>query len=103
MQEYFDTLPVAVRARLRNSPFNLCPGCLVTKFLSRMPWQRSREQRLLAAIAVMEAEVRKMNEDEVPRPKTTSQPAKDTSTRIKNGRVKKQTARRGDQPRRAKQ
>jgi hypothetical protein len=51
MKAYFDTLPVSVRRRLRSSPFNLCPACLVTKFLPKV-WPRhseySREQALLA-------------------------------------------------------
>jgi hypothetical protein len=61
MKAYFDTLPVSVRRRLRSSPFNLCPACLVAEFLPKV-WPRhpeySREQALLAAIKVMEAQVR---------------------------------------------
>jgi hypothetical protein len=33
MKGYFDTLPVPVRQRLRCSPFNVCPACLVTEVL----------------------------------------------------------------------
>jgi hypothetical protein len=59
MRRYFDTLPVAVRRRLRNSPFNLCPACLVTEFLPKVKGRRSREQALLAAIEIMELQVRR--------------------------------------------
>ena len=60
MKDFFDSLPVSVRRRLRSSPFNLCSACLVTEFLPKV-WPRhpeySREQALLATIKIMEAEV----------------------------------------------
>lgn len=60
MESYFDTLPAAVRQRLRQSPFNLCPACLVTEFLPKVRLQQqSLERALLIAIAVMERELRK--------------------------------------------
>jgi hypothetical protein len=62
MENYFDDLPVAVRQRLRNSPFNLCPACLVTEFLPevrRRHGEYTREKALLAAIEIMESELRK--------------------------------------------
>jgi hypothetical protein len=59
MKGYFDTLPAAVRQRLRQSPFNLCPACLVAFFLPEVPFQHPREKALFKAIEVMEAEVRK--------------------------------------------
>jgi hypothetical protein len=63
MQGYFDTLPPRVRQRLRSSPFNLCPACLVTEFLPRVvPGVQSaggQQAALFTAIAIMEAEVRK--------------------------------------------
>jgi hypothetical protein len=58
----FDTLPVAVRRRLRNSPFNLCAACLVTFVLPEVRSNHpklSREKALFAAIGVMEARVRR--------------------------------------------
>jgi hypothetical protein len=58
MKGYFVTLPLAVRRRLRGSPFNLCPACLVTEFLPRMERSYPRERALFAAIDVMEAKVR---------------------------------------------
>lgn len=58
MRGYYDTLPRTVRQRLRDAPFNLCPACLVTEFLPEVPEGATREQRLFAAIAVMEAAVR---------------------------------------------
>jgi hypothetical protein len=62
MEDYFDTLPLPVRRRLRNSPFNLCAGCLVTKFAplvrSRHPGY-SHEKALLAAIESMKLQLRK--------------------------------------------
>ena len=58
MKGYFDTLPLAVRRRLSESPFNLCPACLQTEFLPKVQFQHSREKALMAAIEVMEAEVR---------------------------------------------
>jgi hypothetical protein len=58
----YDALPATVRQRLRNSPFNLCAACLemvvVPKVKRKYP-SLSREQQLLIAIKVMEAEVRK--------------------------------------------
>jgi hypothetical protein len=60
MEGYFDTLPLAVRQRLRGSPFNLCPACLQTEVLPKMKRKYpTREKALFAAIEVMEAEVRK--------------------------------------------
>ena len=62
MRHYFDSLPLAVRQRLRNSPFNICPACLVTKSLRVMQRQHpnwTRERLLFAAIEAMEAMVRK--------------------------------------------
>jgi hypothetical protein len=59
MKGYFDNLPFTVRQRLRNSPFNLCSACLVTEFLPKVKGRRSREQALLAAIEIMELQVRR--------------------------------------------
>jgi hypothetical protein len=61
MVDYFDTLPVAVRRRLRSSPHNLCPACLVTEALPKLRRKHPsypREKLLFAAIDAMEAEVR---------------------------------------------
>jgi hypothetical protein len=73
----YDTLPAAVRRRLCNSHYNVCPACLVTfvlpKVRSKHP-QLSREKALLAGIEIMESGV----------PKTTvavrsnSRPTKET-------------------------
>ena len=58
MKGYFDNLPVAVRERLRQSPFNLCPACLQTEVLPKVQRQyRSRERALFASIEVMERQV----------------------------------------------
>ncbi len=60
----FDTLPPPVRQRLRSSPFNLCPACLVCFFEPQVRKKQpglSRERALLAAIELMEAEVRREN------------------------------------------
>jgi hypothetical protein len=62
MRGFFDTLPVAVRRRLRNSAFNVCAGCLVTIFEPKVRSEHpgySRERALLAAIEMMESELRK--------------------------------------------
>ena len=59
MEDYFDTLPVAVRRRLCSSPFNLCPACLVDKFLPKVRSGQTRERALIAAIEIMEAQVRR--------------------------------------------
>jgi hypothetical protein len=37
MRDYFDRLPPRIRQRLRQSPFNLCPACLVTRELNGLP------------------------------------------------------------------
>ena len=61
MEHFFDDLPVAVRRRLRNSPFNLCPACLVTEFMPKVRTKHpgySHERALLVAIETMEAELR---------------------------------------------
>jgi hypothetical protein len=58
----FDELPPAVRQRLRESPFNLCAACLVSFVLPEVNRQHPsypRLKALLAAIELMEAEVRK--------------------------------------------
>jgi hypothetical protein len=55
MRGYFDKLPLPVRQRLRDSSFNLCPACLLTKFLPKVSRRgQSRQQALFAAIEVME-------------------------------------------------
>jgi hypothetical protein len=58
---YFDDLPRTVRQRLRETPFNLCPACLVTEYvpevIRRHP-QCSHLKALFAAIEVMELEER---------------------------------------------
>ena len=60
MTDFFDTLPVRVRQRLRASPFNLCPASLQLEVLPKvMKRGLSREQALFAAVQVMESEVRK--------------------------------------------
>jgi hypothetical protein len=54
--------PTRIRQRLRQSPFNLCPACLVTEFLPGVKQQHpgySREEALLEAIGIMEAELRR--------------------------------------------
>jgi hypothetical protein len=55
----FDVLPISVRRRLRNSPFNLCAACLVTFFLPKVRSGQSRERALLTAIEIMESQVRR--------------------------------------------
>jgi len=60
--ESYDELPPAVRQRLRESPFNLCAACLVVYVLPEVYRQHpsyTRLKALLAAIELMEAEVRK--------------------------------------------
>jgi hypothetical protein len=61
MRSYFDDLPKAVRQRLRDSPFNLCPACLQTEVLPRLDRRKypNREKALFAAVEIMEVEVRK--------------------------------------------
>jgi hypothetical protein len=62
MEGYFDTLPRSIRQRLQSSPFNLCPACLITKFLPEAQSchrEYTREKALLAAIEFMESELRK--------------------------------------------
>jgi hypothetical protein len=62
MRHYFDGLPLVVRQRLRNSPFNLCAACLTTEVLPKVRRQHpnyTRVKALLAAIEAMETEVRK--------------------------------------------
>jgi hypothetical protein len=61
----YDTLPVAVRRRLRNSPFNICAACLVAFVLRKVRAKHpnwSREKLLVAGIEVMEAEIRRGKE-----------------------------------------
>jgi hypothetical protein len=61
MRGYFDGLPPVVRRRLRDSAFNLCPACLQTEVLPKLRAQHpeySRERALMAAIEVMEKQVR---------------------------------------------
>jgi hypothetical protein len=62
MEHYFDTLSLPVRRRLRSSPFNICPACLVIEVLPKVRLQHPkwpREKLLVAAIEFMEAQVRK--------------------------------------------
>ena len=61
MRDYFDTLPLPVRRRLRDAPFNLCAACLETEVLPKVQFKHptySREKALFTAIEVMEREVR---------------------------------------------
>jgi len=61
MEGFYDELPAAIRRRLQFSMFNLCPACLVTKFMPQVQRQHpgySEAKALLCAIEVMEAEVR---------------------------------------------
>lgn len=58
----YDTLPVSVRRRLRNSHFNGCAACLLSFVLPEMQAKHpnwSREKLLFAGIEEMEAEVRR--------------------------------------------
>jgi hypothetical protein len=58
----FDTLPVSVRRRLRNSPYNCCAACLEAFVLPKVQAKHrgySREQALLVAVEVMQAEIRR--------------------------------------------
>jgi len=66
-QHRFPRAPIWTRfATLSNrsncgSPFNLCPACLVTKFLPKLRRKHpnySRQKLLCAAIEVMEAQLR---------------------------------------------
>jgi hypothetical protein len=62
MRSYFDRLPLPVRRRLQSSPFNLCPACLVTKFMPKVHARHpgySKTRALLAAIEVMETQLQK--------------------------------------------
>jgi hypothetical protein len=61
MRECFDRLPLRVRRRLQDSAFNVCPACLVTEFVPKLQSQHpeySHEKALMAAIDVMESELR---------------------------------------------
>jgi hypothetical protein len=60
MRGFFDALPVAVRQRLRSSPFNICAACLVTEVLPMVRRKHpnwTHEKLLFAAIEMMEAQV----------------------------------------------
>jgi hypothetical protein len=60
MENYFDPLPPSVRQRLRQSPFNLCAGCLQTVFLPKVrAGSRDKTRALFAAIEIMEQELRR--------------------------------------------
>ena len=62
MKDFFDTLPVPVRRRLRSSPFNICPACLQVEVLPKVRAKHPnwpREKLLVASIEIMESEVRK--------------------------------------------
>jgi hypothetical protein len=65
MEDYYDTLPATARRRLRDSPYNLCPACLLTKFApkvsARYP-KYSHEKVLLLSIEVMELLARRAQE-----------------------------------------
>jgi hypothetical protein len=65
MRGYYDALPVAVRRRLRESPFNICPACLVIEVVPEVRRKHpnwSREKLLFAAVELMERKVRAANE-----------------------------------------
>src|SRR5262245_60626441 len=67
MRGYFDILPSSVRRRLRESPHNLCPACLVTEVLPKVQARHpglSSEKALMAAVEAMELQVRTVNGDE---------------------------------------
>jgi hypothetical protein len=48
MKGYFDTLPLAVRRRLRESPFNLHPACLQTEFVPKVQFQAKQREHAVA-------------------------------------------------------
>jgi hypothetical protein len=57
MRDYYDRLPAAIRRRLRESPHNVCPACLIVYFLPVVQKKHPRlpyEKQLLVAIAIME-------------------------------------------------
>jgi hypothetical protein len=57
----YDSLPLTVRRRLRNSPFNVCAACLEAFVLPKVQAKHpnwSREKALFAGIEIMEADVR---------------------------------------------
>jgi hypothetical protein len=61
MEDYFDTLPVPVRRRMRSSFFNICPACLQIEVLPKVQaahpnW--SREKMLITGIEFMELQIR---------------------------------------------
>jgi hypothetical protein len=61
----FDAMPVSVRRRLRNSPYNCCAACLEAFVLPKVQLKHrgySREQALLVAVEAMEAEIRRGKE-----------------------------------------
>jgi hypothetical protein len=54
-----------VRRRLRESPFNICPACLVIEVVPEVRRKHpnwSREKLLFAAVELMERKVRAANE-----------------------------------------
>jgi hypothetical protein len=69
MEGYYDELPLSVQRRLQVSPFNLCPACLVTKFLPkvRKKYPRySHTKMFLIAIAVMQRQIEERNKKAAP-------------------------------------
>jgi hypothetical protein len=57
----YDSLPLLVRRRLRNSPFNICAACLEAFVLPEVQAKHpnwSREKLLVAGIEIMETKVR---------------------------------------------
>lgn len=56
MNLHFDALPPAVRERLRESPFNLCPAC-VADIAYGTGMSGSAKERMMKAIDIMEEQV----------------------------------------------
>jgi hypothetical protein len=52
--DVFDMLPLNIRQRLRESPFNLCAACIAVECMDDL-------ERLLPAIETMEATVRMLD------------------------------------------
>lgn len=59
---HYDTMPPAVRKRLRSSAFNICPACLESYILPELKAKHPRlsyEKTLFKAIECVEAEFKR--------------------------------------------
>jgi hypothetical protein len=61
MRDYFDRLPAAVRRRLAESPFNICPACMSEEAEREAATQRLKRPTISVYLNVIDAIEQKLD------------------------------------------